>query len=134
MMTNDETMKHDGPAAAWITARERSEMFYPPAEDTDRDSGKITTTAARHRMNMRTAIESAEAARDAAWEAKLVNEQTVRAFFNGYRSAVRFYAVWHDGRQLVGVTRKPLADVLERLYELEGMAVCGGLIPPEMFA
>lgn len=37
------------------------------------------------------------------------------AWVAGYKAAVRAYAVWDDGEQLVGVMREPLHDVLTAL-------------------
>ena len=42
------------------------------------------------------------------------------ALVEGWAAGVRLYAVWKDGDQLVGVSRRPLAEVLERNPYLEG--------------
>ena len=35
-------------------------------------------------------------------------------WFEGWKAAVIYYAVWKDGEQLVGVMQRPLADVIEQ--------------------
>ena len=43
-----------------------------------------------------------------------MDERTTEdAYDAGWRDAVRLYAVWHDGSQLVGVMEKPLNQVLD---------------------
>ena len=47
-----------------------------------------------------------------------VCEETLREMFRqGYESCLREYAVWNNGEQLVGVRRRPLADVLAELHD-----------------
>lgn len=49
-----------------------------------------------------------------------LRQELAKAYREGYAAAVREYAVWSDGEQLVGTLRRPLAVVLK---EIETMPV-----------
>ena len=51
---------------------------------------------------------------DAEHEVAELKEDISRAYDLGWGDAVKLYAVWRDGQQLVGIMEKPLKSVLKK--------------------
>jgi len=54
---------------------------------------------------------------------KLFNDLIADTYTKGYRDAVREYAVWKDGKQLVGTMQTPLETALTDCREDPGFKI-----------